>query len=348
VALVDDVQVALRQVMVPDVQRDIVSLGMVKDLKAQHGIVTFTLELTPASAGLQGRLDPEIKQVVKAVPGVNDLAVHYLVRPGAPAKPAGPSNPPGIKQIIAVGSGKGGVGKSTVSANLALALSAAGLKVGLLDADIYGPSIPFMLGAADQKPGVRNEKLLPIEKHGIKLMSMGFLLPQADDPVVWRGPMLAGALRQFLNDVDWGELDILLVDLPPGTGDIPLTLVQLIPLAGAVIVITPQPVAAAIGAKTLRMLQQSRVRILGLVENMSHFTCPSCHTETAIFDRGGGVRTSEREGVPFLGEIPLDPKIRAAGDAGVPVFLAEPGSPQADAFRHVATGLVGALELTAP
>ncbi|MDB5097329.1 MAG: mrp [Cyanobacteria bacterium RYN_339] len=342
-ALEDLVLDALKQVMVPDVQRDVVALGLIKEVKAQHGIVTFSVELTPASAGLQARLDPQIKQAVKAVPGVNDLAVHYLIKPEAPAKPKGPSNPPGIKHIIAVGSGKGGVGKSTVTANLAIALSASGLKVGILDADIYGPSIPLMLGAQDQKPGVLNEKLLPIEAHGLKLMSMGFLLPNADDPVVWRGPMLAGALRQFLNDVNWGELDVLLVDLPPGTGDIPLTLVQLIPLSGAVIVITPQPVAAAIGTKTLRMLQQSRVRILGLIENMSYFDCPTCHTETAIFDRGGGATTSEREGVPFLGEIPLDPKIRASGDAGIPVTIAEPDSPQAQAFRKLADQLWAAL-----
>ena len=180
-------------------------------------------------------------------------------------------------------------------------------------------------------------------------MSMGFLLPAADDPVVWRGPMLAGALRQFLNDVDWGELDVLLVDLPPGTGDIPLSLVQLIPLTGAVIVITPQPVAAAIGTKTLRMLQQSRVRILGLIENMSHFTCPACGTETDIFDRGGGATTAQREGVPYLGDIPLDPKIRAQGDTGTPVYKAEPHSPQAAAFRTLAQKLQATLaEAQAP
>jgi ATP-binding protein involved in chromosome partitioning len=350
-SLEESVLDALRQVIVPDVQRDVVALGMIKDVKAMHGIVTFTVELTTASAGLQGRLDPEIKQAVRAVPGIQDLAVHYVVRPSPPKSPApGPAggssrtNPIGIKHIVAVGSGKGGVGKSTVSANLALALVAAGKKVGLLDADIYGPSIPFMLGVADRKPGVLNEKLMPIDQHGLKVMSMGFLLPNPDDPVVWRGPMLAGALRQFLNDVDWGELDVLLVDLPPGTGDIPLTLVQLIPLAGAVIVITPQPVAQQIGAKTLRMLQQSRVRILGIVENMSHFTCPNCQTETAIFDRGGGEKTAEREGVPYLGAIPLDPKIRECGDAGMPVVLAEPASPQAEAFRALASKLILALE----
>jgi ATP-binding protein involved in chromosome partitioning len=342
-ALEDQVLAALKTVIVPDVQRDLVALEMVSDVKAQHGIVTFNVALTPASAGLQASLDPQIKQAVAAVPGVNDVAVHYMVKPAAPAKPKGPANPPGIKHILAVGSGKGGVGKSTVTANLAVALKAAGLKVGVLDADIYGPSIPLLLGAQDQKPGVKNDKLLPIEAHGLKLMSMGFLLPAADDPVVWRGPMLAGALRQFLNDVDWGELDVLLVDLPPGTGDIPLTLVQLIPLTGAVIVITPQPVAAAIGTKTLRMLQQSRVRILGMVENMSYFDCPSCHTQTAIFDRGGGRSTSEREGVPFLGEVPLDPKIRASGDAGVPVTIAEPDSPQAQAFHALARQLTGVL-----
>jgi ATP-binding protein involved in chromosome partitioning len=258
------------------------------------------------------------------------------------------ANPPGVKHVIAVGSGKGGVGKSTVTVNLALALAAMGHKVGVLDGDIYGPSVPFLMGVADRKPSVMNEKLVPIEAHGVKVMSMGFLLPSADEPVVWRGPMLAGAMRQFFQDVNWGEIDYLLVDLPPGTGDIPLSLVQLVPLSGAVIVLTPQPVAAAIGTKTLRMLQQTKAPILGIVENMSHFVCGSCGTETDIFDRGGGREVAEREGVPFLGEVPLDPAIRASGDRGTPVSVSAPDGPHAEAFRRIAQAMAARLaEVTA-
>lgn len=338
-ATAENVQQALKQVKVPELGQDLVTLDMVKNLKVLSGVAAFTIELPPSLAAQREHLDSEVRAALKHVRGLNDVAIHYATgaeRKQAPQK----QGPAGIKHIIAVGSGKGGVGKSTVSTNLALALAAGGAKVGLLDADIYGPSIPMMMGVHDQKPAVKDNKLQPIERHGIKLMSMGFLLPNAEDPVVWRGPMLASALRQFVNDVNWGELDYLLVDLPPGTGDIPLSLVQLLPLTGAAIVITPQPVAASIGLKTLRMFQQTKVPIIGLIENMSHFTCGHCGTETAIFDRGGGRRTSQQEQVPFLGEIPLDPKIRQHSDTGFPVFSAEPDSPQAKAFRQVADELV--------
>jgi ATP-binding protein involved in chromosome partitioning len=208
----------------------------------------------------------------------------------------------------------------------------------VLDADIYGPSMPFLLGVTGEKPHVEDDKLVPIEAHGLKVMSMGFLLPDPDEPVVWRGPMLAGAMRQFFQDVRWGELDCLLVDLPPGTGDVPLSLVQLVPVSGAVIVLTPQPVAAAIGTKTLRMLQAAKAPILGVVENMSHFVC-GCGRETDIFDRGGGRIVAEHAEVPFLGEIPLDPAIRASGDRGIPVVVAEPDGAHAQAFHRLATAV---------
>jgi ATP-binding protein involved in chromosome partitioning len=333
----EQVLAALRGVQVPDLHQDVVTLGMVKNFKMMHGIVAFTLELNAAGAGFKDRLMGEARDAVKAVPGVADVAVHVTIleKPPAPASQ--------IKHIIAVGSGKGGVGKSTVAANLAIALAETGAKVGLLDADIYGPSVPMMMGVPTQRPAVKDDKLQPIQSHGIKLMSMGFLLPNPEDPVVWRGPMLAGALKQFLNDVAWGELDYLLVDLPPGTGDIPLSLVQAAPLTGAIIVITPQPVATSIGIKTLRMLQQTHAPILGIIENMSAFVCGHCHQETPIFDRGGGRLTSEREGVPFLGEIPLDPKIRVSGDEGRPLMVADPQAPQAEAFRRVAKSLVEAI-----
>jgi ATP-binding protein involved in chromosome partitioning len=342
-----DILAALSQVQVPDLGHDVVSLGLVQDVRLMHGIVTFTMVVKPGATSLQGQLDQPLKAAVKHLPGIQDVAIHWLVKPeaaAAAAKPAskgsppgGPASlPPGIKTVIAVGSGKGGVGKSTVTVNLALALAKTGARVGVLDADIYGPSVPFLLGVVDHKPQVQNEKLIPIEAHGLKVMSMGFLLPDPDEPVVWRGPMLAGAMRQFFHDVNWGELDHLLVDLPPGTGDVPLSLVQLVPLSGAVIVLTPQPVAAAIGTKTLRMLQASKAPILGVIENMSHFVCGHCGETTDIFTRGGGRTVAEHAQVPFLGDIPLDPAIRASGDAGVPVVLAEPEGPQAKAFDALA------------
>lgn len=336
----EQVIAALRTVQPPDLHTDIVTLGMVKNLKVMSGIVAFTLELAAAGAAHKDRLEADARQALKAVPGVSDVAIHVAIAEKA-ARPSGGSQ---IKHVIAIGSGKGGVGKSTVSANLAVALAASGARVGLLDADIYGPSVPLLMGVGNQRPPVKDEKLQPIESHGVKLMSMGFLLPNPEDPVVWRGPMLAGALKQFINDVAWGDLDYLLVDLPPGTGDIPLSLVQSIPLSGAVIVITPQQVATSIGIKTLRMLQQTKAPILGIIENMSAFVCEHCHHETPIFDHGGGRRTSEREGVPFLGEIPLDPKIRVSGDQGTPVVVADPQSPQAEAFRKVAQALVDSVK----
>lgn len=336
----EQVIAALRTVQPPDLHTDIVTLGMVKNLKVMSGIVAFTLELAAAGAAQKDRLEADARQALKAVPGVSDVAIHVSIVEKA-ERPSGGS---AIKHVIAIGSGKGGVGKSTVSANLAVALAASGARVGLLDADIYGPSVPLLMGVGNQRPPVKDEKLQPIESHGVKLMSMGFLLPNPEDPVVWRGPMLAGALKQFINDVAWGDLDYLLVDLPPGTGDIPLSLVQSVPLAGAVIVITPQQVATSIGIKTLRMLQQTKAPILGIIENMSAFVCEHCHHETPIFDHGGGRRTSERENVPFLGEIPLDPKIRVSGDKGTPVVVAEPQSPQAEAFRKVAQALVESVK----
>ncbi|MEB3285290.1 MAG: P-loop NTPase [Candidatus Sericytochromatia bacterium] len=338
----EDVLNALRKVEVPDLGHDVVSLGLVQDVKMMHGIATFTMLLKPHATALQGQLDQPLKAAVKGITGVQDVAIHWLVKPDTPAPnkgapPGGPASlPPGIKTVIAVGSGKGGVGKSTVTVNLALALAKTGAKVGILDADIYGPSVPFLLGVIDHKPQVHNEKLVPITVHGIKVMSMGFLLPDPEEPVVWRGPMLAGAMRQFFHDVDWGDLDYLLVDLPPGTGDVPLSLIQLVPLTGAVIVLTPQPVAAAIGTKTLRMLQASKAPILGIIENMSHFVCGHCGETTDIFTRGGGRTVAEHAQVPFLGEVPLDPVIRASGDAGVPVVLVEPNGPQAKAFDDLA------------
>jgi len=243
-----------------------------------------------------------------------------------------------IKHVIAIASGKGGVGKSTVSVNLAAALAQTGAATGLLDADVYGPSIPMMMGVR-RMPQSNGKKILPLEAHGVRLMSLGFLMPDGA-PTVWRGPLVAGAVQQLLRDVEWGPLEYLLIDLPPGTGDAQLTLAQSTTLAGAVIVTTPQDVAMQIASKALAMFREVNVPILGIVENMSKFVCPHCGSTSAIFKRGGGLRASESLGVPFLGEIPLDPMICQTGDRGAPIPIMYPDSPVAEAFRRIAGNLV--------
>ncbi len=244
---------------------------------------------------------------------------------------------PQVQHVVAVSSGKGGVGKSTVAVNLAVALAASGAKVGLLDADIYGPNVPMMLGVGKQ-PEQKEGKIIPAESHGVKVISMGFFVGE-DTAVVWRGPMIHSAIQQFLRDVIWGELDHLLVDLPPGTGDAQLTLAQLVPLCGAVTVTTPQEVALHDVRKGMMMFQKVNVPLLGLIENMSYFVCGHCGERTEIFSHGGGERAAEKLGIPFLGHIPIDPAIRAGGDTGMPIVVADPASPQAKAFREIADAL---------
>ena len=245
---------------------------------------------------------------------------------------------PGVKHVIAVSSGKGGVGKSTVAVNLAVALSLSGAKVGLLDADIYGPNIPMMLGA-EKAPEQKDGKIAPAESHGVKLISMGFFVPE-ETAVVWRGPMVHTAIQQLFRDVLWGELDYLLIDLPPGTGDAQLTLTQLVPLSGAVTVTTPQEVALHDVRKGMMMFQKVNVPLLGIIENMSYFLCGHCGHRTDIFSHGGGERAAEKLGVPFLGRIPIDPEIRAGGDTGQPIAITNPDSAQAKAFREIAMKLM--------
>lgn len=266
-----------------------------------------------------------------------------------PAGPGGPAISSGIKHSLAIASGKGGVGKSTVSVNLAVALAQAGAATGLLDADLYGPSIPLMTGI-HRMPGNNGRKILPLEAHGIRLMSLGFLMPEGS-PVIWRGPMVSGAIQQLLQDVEWGALDYLLVDLPPGTGDAQLTLAQSLPLDGAVIVMTPQALAMHIASKALQMFRQLQVPILGILENMSGFVCPHCGTASPVFRQGGGRQASQRLGVPFLGEIPLDSRVCEASDRGEPMVIRHPDSAAAGAFRRVAKTLaerMGAEALSAP
>lgn len=336
---------ALRTVMDPDLHRDIVSLGFIRNLSIEGGVVAFDVNLTTPACPVKDRLREQSRQaVLTGVPGATDVRVNMTAevrRPAAPDRTA----LQGVKNIIAVGSGKGGVGKSTIAANLAVSLARTGASVGLLDADIYGPSIPIMMRAG--KPAEPMETHIePGEAHGVKLMSMGYLSP-GDQPLIWRGPMAHKALQQSLLGVRWGELDYLVVDLPPGTGDVHLTLVQTVPVTGAVIVSTPQDVGLQISMKTLRMFQQTKVPVLGIVENMSTYVCPHCGAHDDLFGHGGARRAADSLGIPFLGEIPLDAAIRRHADRGTPVVLAEPESSSAVAIQEVVGQLARQVSIQA-
>lgn len=352
---------ALRGVRFPGFERDIVSLDIVRGLEVDEGRVRFEIALARTDPSVARRIEAEARSAVASLEGVRDLKIVHrsaAVAAGAdslrivnskPSPARGGSVDPGlipeVRFPIAVASGKGGVGKSTVAVNLAVALARSGAAVGLLDADIYGPSIPLMMGMSDAKPGLDPEGagLLPLESHGVRFMSLGFLVDR-EAAVIWRGPMVMKAIEQLLRDVSWGALDYLVVDLPPGTGDAQLTLSQRVRLAGAVIVTTPQDVALADAVKGVAMFRKVGVEVLGLVENMSFFQCPQCDARTEIFAHGGGRRHAERMGVPFLGEVPLHAAIRLSGDTGKPVVAEEPDSPHAVAFADIAGRLREALE----
>ncbi|MGH7912805.1 MAG: Mrp/NBP35 family ATP-binding protein [Candidatus Dormibacteraceae bacterium] len=331
----EDVLSALRQVIDPDLGRDIVSLNMIRGLRVEGGDVAFTFELTTPACPVRDRFRSQAETAVRGVPGVTDVQIRMTaaVRQAA-MRPQASALIPGVKQTIAIASGKGGVGKSTVAVNLAAALARTGARVGLLDADIYGPTIPGMTGAAEQ-PEVVDERLMPLQAYGLKLMSIGFLTG-ADKAMVWRGPMVSKAIQQLLGDVDWGELDYLLIDLPPGTGDASLTIAQSVPLTGVAIVATPQDIALDIAVKALEMFRKLNVAPLGLIENMSWFLCPDCGAEHHIFGHGGAERAAQRLGVPYLGAIPLEIPIRDEADRGVPIVVAQPDSAGARAFTELA------------
>jgi len=276
--------------------------------------------------------------------------VSHMHAPHPGQQPAGPQPIPGVDTIIAVGSGKGGVGKTTLSVNLALALSKVGHKVGLLDADVYGPNVPLMLGASATPRVVGDNRIVPLDIHGLKVISVGFLNP-GDKPLIWRGPMLHSIMRQFLGSVEWGQLDYLVVDLPPGTGDVALSLIQTVPLTGAIVVSTPSDVALQDARKAIEMFRQVKVDIVGLVENMSYFVCPHCHHEIDIFSKGGGEKTAQQFGIAFLGNVELDPDIRKAGDTGKPVVLTGEDSPPAKslyAFARKVASRVKEIKSTIP
>jgi ATP-binding protein involved in chromosome partitioning len=327
---------ALATIVDPDLGRDVVSLGMIKELViSPAGEVGFTFELTTPACPVRDRFKTQAEEAVGALTGVSAVAVRMTanVRPGFLRQAS--EMLPGVKQTIAVASGKGGVGKSTVAVNLAAALHQSGARVGLLDADIYGPSVPGLTGVHDQ-PKVVDQKLQPLHAYGLSLMSIGFL-GGGDKAMIWRGPMVSRAIQQMMGDVSWGELDYLVIDLPPGTGDASLTIAQSIPLTGVAIVATPQDLALDIAVKALQMFRSLNVTPLGLVENMSWYICPECGHEHHVFGHGGAERAAHRLGVPFLGAIPLHEDIRVESDGGAPIVVSKPDSPGAKAFRDLAS-----------
>ena len=326
---------ALKVVQDPDLHRDIVALGFVKDLKIDRGTVTFTIELTTPACPVKDQMRDQARTAVLQLPGVDacDVQMSARVREAVGAE-GGRTPVAGVKNIIAVGAGKGGVGKTTVAVNLALALVRCGARVGLIDADIYGPNVPIMLGLHTQLT-TDGQKILPAEKYGLQVISMGFLT--ADDaPIIWRGPMLHGAVQQFFREVRWLDLDYVIVDLPPGTGDVALSLSQSVPVAGAVIVTTPQKVSLADSRRAVAMYKKLNIPPLGVVENMSYFVCPGCKHEADIFGHGGGEQMAAELGIPFMGRIPIYQPIREGSDAGVPLMISEPDAPAARAFLTAA------------
>ncbi|MFQ5920924.1 MAG: Mrp/NBP35 family ATP-binding protein [Nitrososphaerales archaeon] len=344
---VDEIMNTLKSIIDPELHKDIVSMGMIKDLAINDGKVSFTLELTTPACPYNSEIEQEVRDKVTAVKGVGDLDMKVTARVMEGRTIGTEGILPKVKNVIAVASGKGGVGKSTVAVNLALALAGTGTKVGLLDADIYGPSIPLMLGL---KPGLEahGNKIVPQEVHDMKVMSMGLAPQQGEENVgIWRGPIISGIIKQFLTDVEWGELDYLVVDLPPGTGDAPLTLAQTIPITGVVVVTTPQDAAMNIALKAALMFKKLGIPIIGVVENMSHFVCPHCSKESSVFGKGGEEKVSGKFDVPFLGQVPLHSSIMAGSDRGKPVLVAEPDSPHTDAFKKVAKAAAGRISIIA-
>jgi ATP-binding protein involved in chromosome partitioning len=341
----EEVLKALRSVTDPELRKDLVELNMVQEVRVDGDRVAFTLNLTTPACPLRAKIEQEARAAVASLRGVGSVEMKVGAQVAA-THPFGDKEVlKGVKNIVAVASGKGGVGKSTVAVNLALALAGSGAKVGVLDADVYGPSIPLMMGVRE-RPEVRGETIIPPVAHGLKVASLGFFYKD-ETPLVWRGPMVAGAVRQLLTQVDWGDLDYLVVDLPPGTGDSGLTLAQTVPLGGVVIVTTPQEAALNIATKAVGMFRKLNVPILGMVENMSYFVCPHCGERSFIFSSGGGRKAAAVLDVQFLGDIPLHPRIREQSDLGVPIVVAAPDSPESIAFKEVAFRVAGMISMVA-
>jgi ATP-binding protein involved in chromosome partitioning len=326
---------ALKVVKDPDLGRDIVSLGFIKDLSVADGRVAFTIELTTPACPVKDLMRDQARAAVMQLPGIGSVDIQMSARVREAVDPSGGrAVVPGVKNVIAVGAGKGGVGKTTVAVNLAIALAKCGSKVGVIDGDIYGPNVPIMLGMKSDLT-TDGEKIVPAEKYGLQVISMGFLTKD-DAPIIWRGPMLHGALQQFFREVRWVDLDYLVIDMPPGTGDVALSLSQTVPVAGAIVVTTPQQVSLADSVRAVAMYKKLNIPTLGIIENMSYFVCTNCQHEADIFGHGGGERMAAELGVPFLGRIPLYQPIREGSDTGVPLIVSEPDSPAAKAIMAAA------------
>jgi ATP-binding protein involved in chromosome partitioning len=342
---VDQVLSSLKKVVDPELHKDIVSMGMIKDLVITDDKVSFTLELTTPACPFNDDIEQDVRTAISSI-GVKDLDLRITARVMEGRAISMDELIPDVKNIIAVASGKGGVGKTTIAVNLALALARSGAKTGLLDADVYGPSVPLMLGA-EEAPQVLNNKIQPPTVEGIKVISMGFFYEQSQQAGIYRGPIVSGIVKQFLTDVQWGSLDYLIIDLPPGTGDAPLTMAQTIPVTGIIIVTTPQDVAMNVAVKALGMFSKLNVPIVGVIENMSYFKCPHCSERINIFGEGGGRKISEKFDIPFLGEIPLFPQIMEGSDKGKPVIISDPNSIQAIALRKMASITAGRISVIA-
>lgn len=334
---------ALSKIQEPELHKDLVSLNMVRDIKIDGEQVNFTIVLTTPACPLRSQIEREAREAVMALPGVSQVSINMDSNVPSDGRTRGNIQLP-IKNAVAVASGKGGVGKSTVAVNVAVTLAQSGASVGLLDADIYGPNIPTMMGL-DRLPSPIGDKLIPATAYGVKVMSIGFMV-KSEQPLIWRGPMLHSAIRQFLSDVEWGELDYMVIDLPPGTGDAALSLAQTLPLSGGIIVTLPQQVSLDDARRGLEMFRQLDIPIIGIIENMSYLELPD-GTRMDVFGEGGGERLAEESGVPFVGSIPMDPKVRVAGDTGKPVVISHPESPVAQALHDAAEDIAAKISVAA-
>ena len=334
---------ALGKVLDPELRKDLVSLGMIQNLTVEQGHVSFSIELTTPACPLRSQIEREARQAVQTLPGVSGVEIHMSADVPADGRPR-PAEAASIRNAVAVASGKGGVGKTTVAVNLAVALAKTGARVGLLDADIYGPNVPMMMGV-EQMPTPRDGKMVPAQAHGVRLMSIGFLVGRGQ-PLIWRGPMLHSAIRQFITDVDWGELDYLIVDLPPGTGDAQLSLSQSLPLSGGLIVTLPQQVSLEDARRGLEMFRALEVPVLGVIENMSYLELPD-GSRMDVFGQGGGQRLAHEAGVPFIGAIPMDPAVRQGSDSGMPIVLSHPDSVVARALSAIAEDVAAKVSVNA-
>ena len=337
-----EVMAALSTVMDPELHISLVQAGMVKNLRVEGDSVRLKIELTTPACPMKAKIQEDAERALKGIPGIGTLNIEWGAQVRAAPGGVGGNLLASVKNVVLVGAGKGGVGKSTVAVNLAAALAKCGATVGLLDADFYGPSIPLMTGITERPTSPDGKTLEPLVAHGMKVMSIGFLV-EPDKALIWRGPMLHGALMQLVRDVNWGPLDYLILDLPPGTGDVALSLSQQVRATGAVLVTTPQDVALADVVRAKQMFDKVNIPVLGIVENMSQFICPHCHTATDIFNHGGGRKAAEMFGVPFLGEIPLEIQVRIGGDEGRPIVIAAPESKEAQAFMAMAKNIAGRI-----